>query len=94
MGLGSVLARISKARDARIEKREVEAEQGLARFKAKTARETERAKLVTERSFAYAEADKAKATALNAEVERKKAEKELKGEGFLRQIVRGLHGDK
>ena len=90
MGLRSVLARISKARDARILKQEIEAEQELARFKTKTARETERARLVTERSLAYAEANKAKATALNAEVERKRAEKELKGEGFLGRTTRGL----
>ena len=90
MGLGSVLAKISKARDACIEKQEIEAEQVLVRFKAKTVRETERARLVAERSLAYAEADKAKATALKAETERKKAEKELKGESFLERTIKGL----
>ena len=83
MGLRSVLARISKARDAR-------AEQEWSKFKIKTARETEQAKLVTERSFAFAEANKAKTVALNAEIERKRAEKELKGEGFLGRTIRGL----
>jgi len=83
MGLRSVLARISKARDVR-------AEQEWSKFKIRTARETEQAKLVAERSLAYAEADKAKAIALNAEIERKRAEKELKGEGFLRRTIRGL----
>ena len=90
MGLRSVLARIGKARDARIERREIEAEQEWSRFKAKTVRETERARLVAERSLAYAEADKAKATALKAETERKKAEKELKGESFLERTIKGL----
>ena len=90
MGLGSVLTRMSKARDARIEKREAEADQEWSRFKAKTAREIEQANLVTERSLASAKADKAKATALNAEIERKKAEKELKGEGFLQRTIKEL----
>jgi len=90
MGLRGVLASINKARDAHIVKQEVEAEQELARFRAKTVRETERARLVAERSLAYAEADKAKAIALKAEAERKRAEKELKGEGFLVRTMRGL----
>ena len=90
MGLKSVLARISKVRDTRIEKREIEAEQEFERFKVKTARETERAKLVTERSLAYAEANKAKAKALKAEAERKQAERELKGQGFFERTIREL----
>jgi len=90
MKLRSALARISKARDARIEKREVDAEHELIRFKAKAVRETERAKLVAERSLAYAEANKAKAVALRAEAERKQAERELKGQGFFSRAIREL----
>ncbi|MBU1067884.1 hypothetical protein KKE60_08860 [Patescibacteria group bacterium] len=90
MGLKSVLTRINKARDAHIEKQEIDAELELARFKAKAVRETERAKLVAERSLAYAEANKAKAIAFKAEAERKQAERELKGEGFFARVIKEL----
>ena len=90
MRLRSVIARINKARDDRIEKQEVDAAQELVRFKAKTVRETERARLVTERSLAYAEVNKAKAVALKAEAARKQAEKELKGQGFFERAIKEL----
>ena len=92
MRLKGVIAKINKARDAYIVRREKEAEQNLERLKTKTAREKERARLVKERAKVREEADRAKASAIRAEVERKKAERELREMGTFSRIMKSLTG--
>jgi len=92
MSLKGIVAKINKARDDYIEGQEKKAQRNLERLKTKTAREEERAKLQHRRDRAKEEAEKARTKAIKAETARKKAQKELKGEGIISSFRRSLVG--
>ena len=92
MSLKSIVAKINKARDDYIEGQEKKAQRNLERLKSKTARDEERARLQQRREKAREEAEKARAKAIKAESARKKAQKELKGEGIISSLRRSLVG--
>ena len=92
MSLRSIVAKINKARDDYIEGQEKKAQRNLERLKTKTAREEERARLQHRKERAREETEKARTKAIKAETARKKAQKELKGEGIISSLRRSLVG--
>jgi len=92
MGLKGIFSRINKAHDDYVEGQEKKAQRKLERLKSKTARDEERSRLQQRKEKAREEAEKARAKAIRAESARKKAEKELKGEGIISSLRRSLVG--
>jgi len=92
MSFKSIVSKINKAHDNYIEGQEKKAQRNLERLKSKTARDEERARLQQRREKAREEAEKARSKAIRAESARKKAEKELKGEGIISSLRRSLVG--